>query len=159
MLVFYAKPKSYQIYEVGFLFKAIFLPNLRNVGFLKKTKFRKFVINLYYGNLRNVRKICMRSGLWNLQHVSPHIYNQPHYCISPRKQLHDIKTGHITTVEKQKARAQQRNFANQKANETTSFSSRKNQSDAFFDFRMFFSVFRWNPLTFFGFPMKSDFWF
>jgi len=60
MLVFYAKPKSYQIYEVGFLFKAIFLPNLRNVGFLKKTKFRKFVINLYYGNLRNVRKICMR---------------------------------------------------------------------------------------------------
>ena len=39
--------------------------------------------------------------------TSPH--NQPHYCISPRKQLHDIKTGHITTVEQQKARSQQRN--------------------------------------------------
>ena len=44
----------------------------------------------------------------------------------------------------QKTRAQQRNFANQKANETMSFCSRKNQSDAFFDFPMFFC-----------FPMKS----
>jgi len=35
--------------------------------------------------------------------------NQPHYFISPRKQLHDIKTGHITTMEQQKARSQQRN--------------------------------------------------
>jgi len=39
--------------------------------------------------------------------TSPH--NQPHYCISPRKQLHDIRTGHITTVEQPKACAQQRN--------------------------------------------------
>ena len=28
--------------------------------------------------------------------------NQPHYFIWPRKQLHDIKTGHATTIEQQK---------------------------------------------------------
>ena len=39
--------------------------------------------------------------------TSPH--NHPHYFISPRKQFHDFKTGHITTMEQQKARSQQRN--------------------------------------------------
>ena len=37
--------------------------------------------------------------------TSPH--NQPHYFISPRKQLQNIKTGHITTMEQQKARSKQ----------------------------------------------------
>ena len=36
-------------------------------------------------------------------------YGFPHYFISPCKQLHDIKAGHITTMEQQKARSQQRN--------------------------------------------------
>ena len=39
--------------------------------------------------------------------MSPH--NEADYFISRRKQLHDIKTGHITTMEQQKARSQQRN--------------------------------------------------
>ena len=39
--------------------------------------------------------------------TSPH--NHPHSFISPRKQLHDIRAGHITTMEQQKARSQQRN--------------------------------------------------
>ena len=39
--------------------------------------------------------------------MSPH--DQAHYFISRRKQLHDIKTSHITTMEPQKARSQQRN--------------------------------------------------
>ena len=38
--------------------------------------------------------------------MSPH--NEADYFISRRKQLHDIKTGHITTMEQQKARSQQR---------------------------------------------------
>ena len=39
--------------------------------------------------------------------TSPH--NQPPYFISPHKQLHDVKTGRITTMEQQKPRSQQRN--------------------------------------------------
>ena len=39
--------------------------------------------------------------------TSPH--NQPHYFISPRKQLHNINIGYITTVDQQKAPSQQRN--------------------------------------------------
>ena len=39
--------------------------------------------------------------------MSPH--NEADYFISRRKQLHDIKAGHITTMEQQKARSQQRN--------------------------------------------------
>ena len=48
-----------------------------------------------------------KSQLTKVDHpTSPH--NQPHYCVSPRKQLDDIKPGHITTMEQQKARSQQR---------------------------------------------------
>ena len=36
---------------------------------------------------------------------SPHVTSQPTTLLH----LHDIKTGHITTVEQQKARSQQRN--------------------------------------------------
>ena len=47
------------------------------------------------------------SQLTTLPHpTSPH--NQPHYFISPRNQPHDIKTGHITTTERQKARSEQK---------------------------------------------------
>ena len=60
-----------------------------------------FFVKLGYTNLSSI-------ALQYLRYLtSP--YNQPHYLISPRKQLHDIKTGHITTMEQQKARSRQRN--------------------------------------------------
>ena len=175
-LVFFTKPicemlvfrKYFQICEMlVFFWQRSFYQICEMLVFRKESQISQICV--YYRNLRNLRYNTKSAWeMWKFQvknlryfRFLPIFANHQSKACQKFKNFKNLLSHKLARgLAFYKASAfYDASFVNRKTNETMSFCSRKIHSDVFFGFPMFCSVSRWNPLAFFGFPMKSDFWF